>query len=82
MIKTVICYKTNKPVIYNEGTEWESSCDHFLLFYMNRETVQEAQAICDELNKTRPTKYCGLDIFWKKDDIKYLYASEQEEMWD
>ena len=31
----VICYKTRKPIIYNQGTAWETTCDEFLACYTN-----------------------------------------------
>lgn len=34
MMQYVVCYKTKEPVIYNKGTQWETTCDTFLSFYM------------------------------------------------
>ena len=73
---TTINYKTRKPVIYNEGSEWEKSCDTFLAYYTCK-SAEEAQAEVDEMNKTHPTHFSnGERIDWDK--IEYLFIGEQE----
>lgn len=48
-----ICYKTKTPVVYNKGTQWESSCDEFLAYYTNY-SDERAQAEADRLNTEKP----------------------------
>lgn len=72
----VICYKTIKPIVYNEGTPYETSCDEFLSYYTYK-TVAEAQKECDELNTTKPECLWNIEkIDWNK--IAYFFVSEQE----
>lgn len=73
-----LCYKAKTPTIYNKGTQYESKCDEFLLCYLYHKD-DEAQALCDELNKTRPDNYQGIKIDWNK--IDYLFINKQEEMY-
>ena len=40
MKKTIVCYKTIKSVVYNEGTKYETTCSTFLCYYTN-ETIEE-----------------------------------------
>ena len=78
----VICYKTIKPTIYNEGTKWESRCDHFLAYtHFPGVTIEQAQLECDKLNNEHPDKlFNGIKIDWNK--IAYFYPSYQEEFSD
>ena len=76
-----ICYKTKEPVIYNEGTQWEKSCDEFLAFQCGGWTVEEAQAFCDEHNAMDgwgdlPRYYKGVE--W--DEVAYLFPGKSAEM--
>ena len=83
MLKPIVCYKTKEPVYYNKGTQWESTCDHFLLWYMpSSMSVEQVQAICDKLNTERPETFDKMPIPWKEKNIAYLYANAQEEMRD
>jgi len=80
MIKTVICYKTRVPEVYNKGTKWERTHSDFLLYYTNK-TREEAQQDVNRLNTTKPKTFCnGEKIDWDK--IDYFYVDEQEEMSD
>lgn len=75
----VICYKTKKPVYYNKGTKWETTCDKFLAYY-GHGTFEEAQKEADEINRTKPEKlFNGTPIDWEK--VDYFFAGEQEEMY-
>ena len=78
MLKTVICYKLRKPVIYNKGTQYERSCDTFLAYYTYKSVI-DAQADVDEMNKNKLVKdFRGLPIDW--DSIEYFFVHQQEEM--
>lgn len=59
MMTTTICYKLNTPIIYNEGTEWEKSCDTFLECYcVNTELAHKKVA---ELNATATDRVYFVD---------------------
>ena len=45
-----ICYKVDKPIIYNEGTPYERRFDTFLAYYGNRDYAK-AQKEVDEINQ-------------------------------
>lgn len=45
-----VCYKNDVPTIYNEGTEYEKSCDTFL--YCICDTKEGSERIANEMNKT------------------------------
>jgi len=45
-----ICYKLNTPVVYNKGTEWETTCDTFLECYISG-TDEEIQKRIEKMNK-------------------------------
>lgn len=77
MMKSVLCYKTRAPIYYNNGAQ---CCDTFLLWYLHGKTIEQAQVLCDELNKNRPAFYRNLPIEWEKNNIEYLFVKEQEEM--
>ena len=77
-MKTVICYKTINPVVYNENTPWERTESIFLFCYARGMNLENAKQTCEELNHTRPTQWKGMRIDWNK--IDYLFADEQEEM--
>ena len=81
-MNNVICYRTNKPVVYNAGTKYETSCDHFLLCYMYGMPINECEAIVKDLNERRPSTYKNIYIEWKRLDIKELYVSQQDAMQD
>lgn len=70
----VICYKTREPHYYNKGTEWEKSCDHFLLCYGLSDDEQNAKMV-EELNRVHPKKLGSIVI---PEDAVYFYASKQE----
>lgn len=59
-MSTVICYKLDTPIIYNEGTKWEKSCDTFLECYV-RGDKDFAQKKCDELNASATDRIYFLD---------------------
>lgn len=82
MMQYVVCYKTKEPVIYNKGTQWETTCDTFPSFYMGRfSPLEEAIKMCKELNENKPLKlWNGKDIDWNK--IDFFYVDEQEPMCD
>ena len=76
-----ICYKTKTPIIYNEGTKWESSCDEFLAFQCGDWSEEEARAFCDEYNAKEgwgdlPRYYKGVD--WN--EVDHLMPGESYEM--
>lgn len=74
-----ICYKTKVPTIYNKGTEWEKSCDTFLLCYFYG-TDEEVQAEIDRLNAEKPnTTTGGVMIDWT--NIDHLFLHRQGEMY-
>lgn len=76
MKKTIVCYKTIKPVVYNEGTKYETTCNTFLCYYTNK-TIEEAQKDCDKMNAEKPLYiWNGKKIDWDK--VAYFYADEQE----
>ena len=66
-----ICYKTKNPVIYNEGTRYESRHDEFMMWLGNELT---APALVAELNANHPETYRGTKIDWDK--IDYFFVSE------
>lgn len=79
MMMNVVCYKMKEPVVYNKGTQWESSCDTFLYQYVYG-SKENAQALVDTLNqmlKDGVVKYNGLDMT----KIAKFYPSRQEEMY-
>ena len=76
---TVICYKTKKPVVYNRGTKYESSCSDFLSYYTYK-TKEEAQEEANELNTLKPEKlWNGKKIDWT--EVDYFYVDDQDEMY-
>lgn len=76
MKKTVVCYQLKTPITF-DGVKFY---DHFLSYYTS-ETIEQAQADCDKMNKEKPSKlWNGKIIDWN--EIDYFYASEQEEMCD
>lgn len=76
MKKTIVCYKTIKPVVYNKGTKYETTCDTFLSYYTSK-TIKEAQSDCDKINVEKPLYlWNGQKIDWN--EIDYFYADEQE----
>ena len=76
---TVICYKMKEPVVYNRGTKYESTCDHFLSYYTYK-TQEEAQKEVDEINATKPAKlWNGEKVDWNK--VDHFFVSDQEEMY-
>lgn len=79
MMMNVICYKMKEPVVYNKGTQWESSCDTFLYRYVYGNKFQ-AQAVADELNQMLMdgvTTHDRLDMT----KIARFYVDQQEEMY-
>ena len=79
MKKTVICYKTLRPMIINEGTEYEKRVSTFLFCYCDTIDLERAKSICNLLNTQKPSKlWNGREINW--DEIEYFFADEQEEM--
>lgn len=75
---TVICYKTNKPTIYNKGTVYETSCDTFIAYYTFK-TVDEAQKEVDEINRTKPERLWNGEL--ARCDERTYFVSEQVEMY-
>ena len=68
-----ICYKTNEPVYYNKGTEWEKTCDTFMAhpFYGTKE---QAEKRVKEYNENKPAQY---------KDAKYFYlTTDGNDKWD
>ena len=45
-----ICYKLDKPIIYNEGTQYEKKCDTFLAYYGDSD-INKAQEEVDRINQ-------------------------------
>jgi len=73
---TTICYKTIKPVVYNEGTEYEKKNDTFLAYYTCADK-EKAQYEVDTLNTTKPsTLFNGQKIDWT--EIDFFFVDEQE----
>lgn len=72
MIKWVINYKVNKPIVYNKGTKWEKRFDTFLYRYCENE--DEARREVARMNK----------VIDKVDrlgnEINYYFVHQQEEM--
>ena len=78
MKRTVVCYKTKQPIIYNKGTQYEVKEDRFLSYYTHK-TAEEAKAECDKLNTEHPeTLWNGKPIDWT--EVDFFFVSEQEEM--
>lgn len=80
MLMNTICYKQKVPTVYNRGTKYESSCDHFLYVYASADKVQ-AQKRVDELNAKLAqgiSKYDDLDMT----NIEYFYLDRQEAFTD
>lgn len=76
MKKTVISYKTIKPVSFLGSTV---TCDSFLAYYTYK-SKEEAQKEVDEMNENHPEKdRLGNPINWN--EIAYFYVNEQEEMY-
>lgn len=79
MMMNVVCYKMKEPVVYNKGTQWESSCDTFLYKYVYGNEVH-AQDLANELNQmlmNGVATHDGLDMT----KIAKFYPSRQEEMY-
>ena len=74
----VICYITKKPVVYNEGTKYEKTCNHFLWSYSYR-TPEEVKAYIDELNTNKPA-FDRSKRFIDWENIDHFFYSEQEDM--
>lgn len=79
MMMNVVCYKMKEPVVYNKGTQWESSCDTFLYKYVYGNEAN-AQGLANELNQMLMdgiTAHDGLDMT----KIARFYLSRQKEMY-
>lgn len=79
MLMNTICYKQKVPTVYNRGTKYESSCDHFLYQYVYGDD-EHAQKAADKLNlmlKEGVERHDGLDMT----NIAYFYINKQEEMY-
>lgn len=74
-----LCYKNKIPTIYNQGTVWEKRHDTFCAMYVSNNDA-EAQAIADELNKSKPaTLPNGEPIDWT--NVEYFFINKQGEMY-
>jgi len=67
----IIVYETEEPVIYNEGTEWESTETEFLAYYTYKSRA-ESEAEAERL--TREVKE------WNGRKVKRFWVEQQEEM--
>ena len=72
MMMNAICYKTNKPVIYNKGSRYEKSCDTFLAFYTHL-NFEDAKALAEKMNNDPKKSENG--------EIKTYFVNQQEEMY-
>lgn len=77
-LRTVVCYKQHVPTIYNQGTQWEKSCDTFLAYYTYK-TVAEAQTEVDRINTEKPERLFNGELALCND--RTYFISEQEEMY-
>lgn len=79
MMQIVVCYRTTRPTIYNAGTRYEKSCDHFLAYYTYR-PIEQVREEVERLNTERPERlWNGERINWT--EVAYFYVDEQEEMY-
>ena len=76
----VICYITRKPVVYNEGTKWEKTCNRFL-WGSTYGTREEVEARIQKMNKEKPIFDDRLKRPINWDEIDHFFYSEQEEMY-
>lgn len=75
MLATIIGLKLKTPKVYNQGTEYETTCDEFLFRYSNK-SYEDTEIEVKELNKTKPDfDRTGRAIDWDK--IKFLFVEEQ-----
>lgn len=79
MMMNVVCYKMKEPVVYNKGTQWESSCDTFLYKYVygNEANAQDLANKLNQMLMDGVTAHDGLDMT----KIAKFYPSRQEEMY-
>lgn len=78
MMNTV-CYKTRKPVVYNEGTKYETTCNTFLAYYSGKNRT-ELENYVNMVNAEKPET---VEIFGKVDwnEIECFFINEQEQMY-
>ena len=74
----VICYKVKNPVVYNQGTKWEKTCDTFLACYGCAD-VERNKAYIDLLNTDDEARanFCA-DHRLDPATIECFYHYEQE----
>ena len=74
-----ICYKTRKPVVYNKGTKYETTCDTFLAYYSGKSRT-ELENYVNMVNAEKPET---VERFGKVDwnEIECFFVKEQEEMY-
>ena len=74
----VICYKTKTPVVYNKGTTYEKSCDHFLCCYGYIDEEANKRLV-DSLNND-PEKFRAFceERRLNPDNVTYFYHHRQE----
>ena len=78
MMNTV-CYKTRKPVVYNKGTKYETTCNTFLAYYSGKSRT-ELENYVNMVNTEKPKT---VERFGKVDwnEIECFFIKEQEQMY-
>lgn len=79
MLVNAICYKVKKPVIYNEGTIWEKSCDTFLARYGGSKEATEKQIALLNSDESAKAEFCAKQRLIA-DEIAYFFLNVQEEI--
>ena len=70
-----ICVKLKYPIIYNEGTSYETKEDVFLMYYTNMKD-KEAQTYAEKLTKEKPEFLLDGTIKALK-NIDYYFVNKQ-----
>lgn len=74
----IVCFKTKKPIVYNKGTKYEKSCQHFFHHY-SQKNRKETQKDVDKINASRSKEnktWYGKWINWNV--IDYFYVEEKK----
>ena len=72
----VICYKSVKPSVYNNGTKWETTCDEFLLCQCS--SKETAEQVLADLT-ANPEKIAKFSV--NPTEVASLFINYQEAMY-
>lgn len=72
-----VCYTTKEPVVYNKGTQWETTCSDFLFVQARKDNGTELVDKLNALLVEGVEKYELLDLT----KIDHFYLAQSEEMY-